>query len=367
MNSPARFRRSAARTMFAALLGWGGACWSQPSSSGRLDFLKAHDSSFALLANTSATFQTGKHYPNELLLITGLPFVPTIGARIDLGLGDPHCPPGEPCGRLRNVAISPDGDTALVTTDASDAQAVADRDLSALILLRNLRAFAQSRNQADLRVRMFRATDFPQLDNVSGLAFGPDGRWAVVSTAGPGVLDLTSTRVRGTLVVITGLPDNPQFSQPFPVPMHSQGNISLSLDGGTLLLNDTTDRSTGVLSSNEIIVQGIQPGVGAPRVIATSHLPLPAGVTDVLSPVRDAKLTLDGRFVLAPIPIITAFDQSGQPVAYNQFEILGPIRRGTLNARVLTQTDGVSGGPFYTAVSPDGDSARPYDGCAPRE
>ena len=231
---------------------------------GRLDFLKAHDSSFALFANTSATVQAGKSYPNEVLLITGLPFSPAVSARVDLGVGDPHCPAGEPCGRLRNIAISPDGDTALVSTDASDASTPAARDVSALILLRNVRAFALSKNKADLRIRVFRATDFPQLDNVSGLAFGPGGDWAVVSTAGPGVIDLTYTKVRGTLVVITGLPGNPQFSQPFPVPMHSQGNISLSLDGSTLLLNDTTDRSSGVLSSNQIIVQGIQPGSGSP-------------------------------------------------------------------------------------------------------
>src|SRR5204863_3368063 len=62
----------------------------QTAATGRLDFLKAHDSSFALLANTSATFQTGKHFPNELFLITGLPFAPAISARVDLALGDPH-------------------------------------------------------------------------------------------------------------------------------------------------------------------------------------------------------------------------------------------------------------------------------------
>jgi hypothetical protein len=332
-------------------------CLAQPVSPGRLDFLKAQDSSFALVANTSATVQPGKQYPNEVLLITGLPFAPAVSARVDLGVGDPHCFTGEPCGRLRNIAISPDGDTALVTTDASDAQTLGGRDVSALVLLRNVRAFAQSRNKADLRIRVFRSTDLPQLDNVSGIAFGPGGGWAVVSTAGPGVIDLTYTRERGTLVTITGLPDNPQFSQPFSVPMHSQGNISLSLDGGTLLLNDTTDRSTGVLSSNQIIVKGIQPGSGSPRIVAISNLPLPSGVTDALMPVRDAKLTLDGRFVLAPMPIIRDFDDNGVPLAYNEFQILGPVRGGNLAARVLTEADGVIGGPYQAAVSPDGDSA----------
>jgi len=330
---------------------------AQPAAPGRLDFLKVHDSSFALLANSSATYQTGKHYPNELFLITGLPFAPAISARVDFGLGDPHCPSGEPCGRLRNMAISPDGDTALVTTDASDMQTLAERDVSALILLRHVRAFAQSRDKADLGVRLFKGTDFPQLENVSGIAFGPDGRWAVVSTAGPGVIDLTYTKIRGTLVVITGLPDNPQFSQPFSVPMHSQGNISLSLDGGTLLLNDTSDRSAGVLRSNQIIVRGIRPGSGPPTVIATSSFPLPDGVTNVLPPVRDAKLTLDGRFALAPICLIRSFDQNSLPVGYNQLQILGPLRRGRLNSRILAEADGLTGGPFYAAISPDGNSA----------
>ena len=333
-----------------------GAGIPSPAQPGRLDFLKVHDASYALLANTSATFQS-KSFPNEVLLITGLPFAPAITARVDLGVGDPHCGAGEPCGRLRNLAISPDGDTALVTTDASDVQDAAGRDVSVLVLLRNVRAFAQSKNKADLRIRLFKAADFPQLDNVSGVAFGPDGRWAVVSTAGPGVIDLTYTRPRGTLVVITGLPDNPRFSDPFPVPMHSQGNISMSLDGGTLLLNDTSDFSTGVLRSNQMIIQGIQPGGGPPRVIAISSLPLPPDVTDIITPVRDAKLTLDGRFVVAPVSIIRSFDQNNQPVGYNQIRFLGPVRRGTLASKTFTESDGVTGGPFYSAISPDGDSA----------
>ena len=127
------------------LLGWTVAAGAQTATTGRLDFLKAHDSSFALLANTSATFQTGKHFANELFLITGLPFAPVISARVDFGLGDPRCAPGGPCGRLRNIAISPDGDTALLTTDPSDGQTAAARDASALILLRNVRAFAGAR------------------------------------------------------------------------------------------------------------------------------------------------------------------------------------------------------------------------------
>jgi hypothetical protein len=74
-------------------------------------------------------------------------FVPVVSAQIDFGLGDPHCPPGEPCGWLRNIAISADGDTALVPTDASDAQTLAGRDESVLILVRNVRAFVQSKNR----------------------------------------------------------------------------------------------------------------------------------------------------------------------------------------------------------------------------
>src|SRR6476659_2526123 len=128
---------------------------AQTPAPGRLDFLKAQNSSFVLLANTSATLQPGKQYPNEVLLITGLPLKPAISAHVDLGVGDPHCSAGEPCGRLRNIAISPDGDTALVTTDASDVQTPAGRDVSALILLRNVRAFAQSKDKADLRIRVF--------------------------------------------------------------------------------------------------------------------------------------------------------------------------------------------------------------------
>ena len=352
MNSGSQSRVLTAAISLAFLFGAGIPAPAQP---GRLDFLKTHDSSYALLANTSSTFQS-KSFPNELLLITGLPFAAVISAHVDLGLGDPHCPAGEPCGRLRNLAISPDGDTALVTTDPN-VQVPSGRDVSVLVLLRNLRAFAQSKNKADLHIRLFKATDFPQLDNVSGVAFGPDGKWAVVSTGGPGEIDVTYTHARGTLVMVTGLPDNPRFSGPVPVPMHSQGNIFLSMDGGTLLLNDTNDLSTGVLRSNQYIVQGIQPGGGPPRVIATSSLSLPPDVTDVLPPVRDAKLTLDGRFVVAPVSIIRSFDANGQAVAYDQIRILGPVRRGALDATTLTETNGVMGGPYYSAISPDGNSA----------
>lgn len=162
--------------MLLLLLACNVASWAQPTSPGRLDFLKAQDSSFALLANTSATVQPGKKYPNEMLLITGLPFAPAVSAQVDFGLGDRHCPPGEPCGRLRNIAISADGDTALVSTDASDTQTLAGRDESVLILARNVNAFVQSKKPTDLRIRLFKASAYPQIDNVSGLAFGPGGK-----------------------------------------------------------------------------------------------------------------------------------------------------------------------------------------------
>src|SRR5438105_3295459 len=105
----------------------------QPTQIGPLDFLKSKDSSFALFANTSATLQAGKQYPNELVLLTGLPNNPAISARIDLlGSLKPLCQPSEPCGGIRNVVISPDGDTALVSTDPSDVQAPGQRGPSAL-------------------------------------------------------------------------------------------------------------------------------------------------------------------------------------------------------------------------------------------
>ena len=157
------------------------------------------------------------------------------------------------------------------------------------------------------------------MDNVSGLAFGPDGRWAVVNTGGPGPLDLTYTTLRGTIVIITGLPDNPVFSAPFSVPMHSLGNIDLSLDGGTLLLNDSTDLSSGGKKSQAIVLQGIRPGGPPPRVAATHTFQTPAGYpAGSPTPVEDAKLTLDGRFVVAPIGTIRDFDAQGLPIGLNQ-------------------------------------------------
>src|SRR3954467_6129191 len=219
-----RFRLALA---FVILLTAGNIGLAQPVQMGRLDFLKAKDPSIALFANTSAGARQGKTYRDELVLITGLPANPAISARIDLlGANLPKCP--NTCGGLRDVVLSPDGDSALVSSDPHDNM------ISTLFLLRNIKVFARSKDPADLQVRAFTEKDFPQLDNVSGLAFGPDGRWAVVNPAGPSPIDGSYLTTKGTVVVITGLPDAPRFSAAFPMPMHSQGNIDLSLDGGTL-------------------------------------------------------------------------------------------------------------------------------------
>jgi len=324
---------------------------------GRLDFLKAKDSSFALYGNTSATFVPGKVYPNELVLITGLPSNPTIAARVDIGLDPPLCITDEPCGNIRSVALSPDGDTALATSDPSDPQPPAPRGVSTLFLIRNVRAFVGSKNPSDLRIRKFRATDYPQLDNVSGIAFGPDGHWAVVNTIGPGPIDLTYNTARGTLVTITGLPDAPVFSNPFQIPSHSQGNIDLSVDGETLVMNDVSDDTGGVRKSNQFLVKGIRPG-GPPPVIVGKHsfgFP-PGAVTFATPPVRDARLSLDGRFVLAPSAVI--LNLGPPPIGDSHIWILGPPHSGNLPlVREFTAADGADGGPYVAATSPDGDSA----------
>jgi uncharacterized protein (TIGR03437 family) len=312
---------------------------------------------FALFVNTSATNEAGKRYPDELVLITGLPSNPTISARIDLlGPNKPSCQ--VICvGGLRSTALSPDGDTALVSTDAHQDF------LSALYVLRNIRAFARSKNPADLQIRIFTEIDVFALHSLSGLAFGPDGHWAVVNTDGPGPLDGTYRSANGTIVVITGLPDNPVFSQPINVLTHSLGNIDLSLDGRTLLLNDTTDFSGLPFfgagpKSDQVIVRGFRPG-SIPRVSVVSTFSTPkAFPSSGPSPVRDARLTLDGRFILAPLDLIQAISTQQTLTPLNQIAILGPVRNGTIDtARLLTEADGVSGGPYHAGVSPDGDSA----------
>ena len=92
------------------------AAFAQSTQAGKLDFLKSKDSSFALFANSSFGATSANRYADELLLITGLPSNPVISARIDLlGPAKPSC-----CGGLRNVVLSPDGDTALVSSDPQD-------------------------------------------------------------------------------------------------------------------------------------------------------------------------------------------------------------------------------------------------------
>src|SRR6185369_4938283 len=75
------------------------------------------------------------------------------------------------------------------------------------------------------------------------------------------------------------------------------------------------------------------------------------------NPVRDARLTLDGRYVLAPISLLSQID--GQKlIGLNQIAILGPVGTGKLPiARLMKDIDGVTGGPFHAGVSHDGDSA----------
>jgi hypothetical protein len=179
MNLVYGFRRFITIALLIVLLAFCTVASAQP---GRLDFLKAKDSSFALFANTSNTQSltwSGPYYKNELILLTGLPSNPTISARIDL-LGGTYVCAG--CGGIRNVAISPDGDTALLSSEPSVTYtSTAPRAESILFLLRNLRAFAHSKDPGDLSIRRLKASEFPQLDNVAGIAFGPDGQWAVVT------------------------------------------------------------------------------------------------------------------------------------------------------------------------------------------
>jgi uncharacterized protein (TIGR03437 family) len=326
---------------------------AQTTPVGRLDFLKSKDPSFALFANTSNS-NTGLPYPNDLVLLTGLPFNLAISARVGL-LGPVRvC---RQCGGLRSVVISPDGDTALVSTEPTSANQV-NATRSALFVLRNLRAFLRTRNPDDLQIRTFSGTDYPALDNVAGLAFGPDGRWAVVNSVSPAYDDLTYTALSGRVTVITGLPENPKFSAPIPVPTHSIGNIDLSLDGETLLLNDVNDFTDGGFKSDQILVQGIHPGGPPARVAAIARTSLAEVFKGGPPTVNDARLTLDGRFVIAPIAAIRSLNSNQQPNPVNQIAILGPVRNGRLDtARLLTEADGVKGGPYQAGVSPDGDSA----------
>src|SRR5262249_25724287 len=143
---------------------------------------------------------------------------------------------------------------------------------------------------------------------------------------------------------------------------HSLGNIDLSVDGRTLLVNDTADLSgislsTGAPRSNQIIVRGFRQG--APRVSVASSFSTPKGFpTTGPSPVADARLTLDGRFILAPLDLIRDISPQQTVTGLNQIAILGPVRNGaTDTVRLLTETDGVTGGPIQAGVSPDGDSA----------
>ena len=328
---------------------------AQTTSIGRLDFLKSKDASFALFANTSSS-NTGQPYPNDLVLLTGLPFKPVISARLGLFGPSRVC---RQCGGLRSVAISPDGDTALVTSDPTSVNnPAATRTSSALFVVRNLRTFVKTKNPDDLRITTFKASEYPDLDNVAGLAFGPDGRWAVANSVSQAYDDGTYTAESGRVIVITGLPDNPVFSAPIPVPMHSLGTLDFSLDGGTLLLNDVNDFTDGGFKSDQIVVQGIRPGGPVPRVAAVVKTFRTEIFRGGPPTVRQARLTLDGRFIVAPISGIRSLDANQMPVPLDEIAIMGPVRKGRLDiTRLLNENDGVRGGPFQLGISPDGDSA----------
>src|SRR4051794_22815680 len=109
-------RRIVALTIYLLATATGGI--AQITGSGPLDFLKSKDSTFALFVNTSnileGSLSDRVSYPNELVLLTGLPLNPNISARVDLLGAVRLC---FLCGGLRNVVISPDGDTALVSSE----------------------------------------------------------------------------------------------------------------------------------------------------------------------------------------------------------------------------------------------------------
>ena len=325
------------------------------ASAGRLDFLKSKDATFALFANTSSNY-TGVAYPDDLVLITGLPFKPVISARVGLLGPSRVC---RQCGGLRSVTISPDGDTALVTSDPTSVNnPPATRTASILFVLRNLRAFVESKNPDDLRITTFKAFENENLDNVAGLAFGPDGHWAVANSVSKDYDDGTYTAESGRLITITGLPDKPTFSIPFPTPMHSLGTLDLSLDGGTLLLNDVNDFVDGGFKSDQIIVQGLRPGGVTARVAAVVKTFRTEVFRGGPPTVRDARLTLDGRFAVAAISGIRSLDVNQMPQPLDEIAIMGPVANGRLDvSRLLNEGDGVRGGPYQVGMSPDGDTA----------
>ncbi len=271
------------------------------------------------------------------MLITGLPSNPTISARIDL-LGPNHKPNCAGCtaGGLRNAALSPDGDTALVSTDPHDGS------VSSLYVLRNIRAFARSKNPDDLQIRTFSDPNFPQLHSLVWAGFRPGWppgalgcdqyRWASGATDGYCTKMRRATRRWSSQGWAAGQSGILQTS--INVLTHSLGNIDLSLDGRTLLINDTTDFSgipfttTSGPKSDQVIVCAFGQG-RTPRVTVVSTFSTPKGFPTIgPPPVRDARLTPDGRFILAPIDLISNITAQQKLTALNQIAILGLVRNG---------------------------------------
>jgi hypothetical protein len=204
------------------------------------------------------------------------------------------------------------------------------------------------------------------LANVTSIVYGPDGRWAVLGSIGPEPFDPSAQNAR--LYVVTGLPDTLTFSDPIPLPITEAERLDLTLDGDTLLVTQAIPVvEDGRPQSGVILIKGIAPGGVDPTIVDMLSLPFPEGFVPFGPPMLDdAKLTLDGRFILAPNPVATAFDPATGFQGLNTITIIGGVEDGQLEvARVLTEADGAGRGPIMAAVSPDGDTAFVVDGFPP--
>lgn len=327
---------------------------SLQGGAGPLDFLKAQDASFALVVNSSGVLTAEgpklfpDRFPDGLWLLAGLPDNPQLSGPFNLPFP------------VASIVLSPDGDTALAASVP-----VPFFEPSSLAVLGNIKAFVESRDPDDLQITVFTSEDMPQLANVTSLAYGPDGRWAVMGSNGPGPFDPSARNAR--LYVVTGLPDTLAFSDPIPLHIAQVERFVLTLDGDTLLVTQSIPDVDGRPESRVLLIRGIAPGGADPQIVDVLGLPFPDEFVPWGPPtLDDAKLTLDGRFILAPNPLATAFDPATGFQGLNTITIIGGVEEGQLEvARVLTEADGAGQGPLMAAVSPDGDTALVIDTFPP--
>lgn len=316
-------RRLIGLSLIAGLLSVGGLSMGHPvagrtgaraSISNPLRFLQAQAASYVLVCDASFDILFEAGGADQLTRVTGLPDSPTIAETL----------PMSDVGVLGGVAISPDGDTALVLF-----WAVPDRFITGFAVIRGLSSGTMRREA----VMTFDPTPEGEAALVANdVAFSADGQSAVILRRRVDFpFDVNDPGTHAKLNVITGLPDAPVIGPDVDIPAAFAESLALTRDGDRAVV-------TSLEPKGLTIVSGLAPGGPDPSATFIS-LEDELGAVDYpggQAPVGGVALTLDEDGVIVPIQNGILAAPQGQALVFTGFQ------SGQLQlARSMGMTEGV--------------------------